>query len=74
MTAHVDALTVTLSNDVRIDDVESLTKAIERLRGVAAVTPHVADKMSEVTARTRLFIDVRQKLFDALEEVRTQTL
>ena len=64
MTDRINALTVVLNKDIRIDDVEGLINAIEMLRGVLSVSPHVADTLDSHIAENRVRHDLGQKLFD----------
>lgn len=68
MTDRVNALTVALERDIRVDDIEQLKKAISQLRGVAKVSVHVtdvADHVAEIRARGA----VRDKLYALLKEL-----
>lgn len=65
MTDRYNAFVVVLENDLRDDDADEIVKAITLLRGVLAVTPHIAD-MATTIAEVRVKNDVRQKLFDVL--------
>ncbi len=53
MTDRIHALTLTLDQDIRADDVEGLVTALKHMRFVADVQPHVAN-MEEHTARMRV--------------------
>lgn len=64
MTDRVNGLFVTLSNDVREDDIKPLVDAICQMRGVAGVGARVVD-FSDTIAQTR----VRRELTDALFNV-----
>lgn len=43
MTDRLNALTVILERDIRVDDAEPIIAAIKMLKGVGDVVPHVAD-------------------------------
>ena len=64
MTDRYYALTVVLDHDIRDDDAEPLIAAIKMIKGVAQVTPHVAN-LEIHFAQTR----ARQELVDKLWEV-----
>lgn len=68
MTDRVHALTVVLDRDIRIDDLEPLVTAISLLRGVASVTSTVTTS-SDFIARERVRIEMRTRMFDALETI-----
>jgi hypothetical protein len=55
MTDRVHSLTVVLEQDVREDDVQSLTKAIHMMRGVLSVTNEVADLNSHMAEERAKF-------------------
>lgn len=66
MTDRVNALTVVLDVDTRVDDVEALMSAIRMMKGVRGVSGNVVelqDHIAYVRART----DVEQLLWDALQ-------
>jgi hypothetical protein len=65
MTDRVNGLFVTLSHDVREDDIKPLVGAICQMRGVAAVGVRVAD-FSDTIAQMRVRNELTQKLFDVL--------
>lgn len=52
MTDRVNALTVVLEKDIRIDDVQSLISAIRALRFVADVQPNITE-LSDWVAESR---------------------
>lgn len=57
---------VVLDRDMREDDAQDLIKAISLLRGVAAVTPHIASPdLAIATLRAHRVIEA--KLYAALE-------
>lgn len=65
MTDRINYLTVALEENVRIDDVQPLIKAIETLRGVLKAEPHVADP-SAWTAEQRARSKLGRKLLQIL--------
>ena len=67
MTDRVNALVVTLENDMRIDDAQGLMDAIAHLKGVASVLGNVSDIDSHI-AKTRALYEITNKLWDALRE------
>lgn len=59
---------VTLSEDIREDEDEAIITALRMVKGVASVTPVIADfefHMAEERARTEL----RRAAFDAIDQV-----
>lgn len=67
MTDRYNALTVVLERDIRSDDAEDLITAIQQLRGVASVRPHVSDITSHM-AEERARMDLQEKLWKVLRE------
>lgn len=65
MTDRVNALTVVLDRDIRVDDVEAIANAIRQLRHVADVVQNVAS-MSDHIAETRAKMDLEKKLWAVL--------
>lgn len=65
MTDRINAITVVLDKDVRIDDAEGLLTAIRQLRGVLSAEPHVSDVRDHM-AQERARNELREKLWDAL--------
>jgi len=65
MTDRIHALTVTLDQDHREDDVQSIVDAIRMIRGVVDVAMHVTD-IGTHAARAMAKQDLRAKLFDVL--------
>ncbi len=65
MTDRVQALTVTLEADVRIDEdfLANLITAIQTLRGVLEVTPCIVD-VNSYTARGRAKVNVLKRLWE----------
>jgi len=67
MTDRVNALVVTLEQDIRIDDVQLLIDAIKMMRFVADVSPNVTD-MQDHIAYIRARSDIEGKLYNALRD------
>jgi len=65
MTDRYHALTVVLDRDIREDDAEPILAAIQMIKGVQSVTPHVAD-LGEHVARERIRIEIGQKIWNIL--------
>lgn len=53
MTDRISGFTVILDHDIRDDDIAPVLAAIEMVKHVISVEPHVADPIGEVVARTR---------------------
>ncbi len=53
MTDRLNALIVILEHDIREDDAEPIINAIQQLRGVLQVEPHVADSIGDAAAEAR---------------------
>lgn len=68
MTDRIHALTVTLEENIREDDIQPLIAAIMQLRGVLSVSPHVAD-VALHTATMRVKNDLRERLYKVIEEL-----
>lgn len=67
MTDRVNALTVVLEADIRIDDAEAgIIAAIKQLRGVISVRPKVANTDSYI-AREQASRELRMKLWEVLK-------
>ena len=65
MTDRIKGLVVTLTEDVRKDDVEALCSAIEQFRGVCGVATEVAN-LTDHLNRTRIEWEIRRKVLEAL--------
>lgn len=65
MTDRINALTVTLTDNMRDDDCAGLIQAIQRLRGVEDVQPHVTHPLDEHVAKVR----IKGEISAALREV-----
>jgi hypothetical protein len=68
VTDRVNALTVVLEQDVRVDDVEGLILAISRFVGVASVTANVADLDSHIAAKRARFV-LEGRILDLLRSL-----
>lgn len=67
MTDRVNGFFVTLKDDMRIDDAESIIHALSMVKGVAAVSPNVSDPEDHI-ARVRVRQELIEKLFDILNQ------
>lgn len=67
MTDRVKGLTISLDEDIRVDDIEPLMNAIRCLCHVVDVTPLIADS-SDWLARSRVDTEWREKLFELMKE------
>lgn len=65
MTDRINAFTVVLDRDIREDDVAAIQNALQMVRGVRSVSPHVADLQSHI-AYERAYSAIYAKVFDAL--------
>lgn len=65
MSERIHTLTVVLEKDMHEEDVEGLSKAICRLRGVLTVRGHVAN-LDSMMAEERAQHELRQKIVDIL--------
>lgn len=68
MTDRIKGLTISLEQDVRIDDLEPLMDAIRHLRLVADVTPLVAD-MDDWLARSRVRSELASDFGDLYKKI-----
>jgi len=68
MTDRIQALTVTLADDLREDDAEQLINAIHQLRGVLAVDKHVVRNADAHVARTRVTHELIGELLTILNK------
>lgn len=68
MTDRVRHLTITLDEDLRVDDLEPIVSAIRHIRGVAGVEQHVV-RMEDHLARQAVRAEVQQKLHEAVDSV-----
>ncbi len=69
MSDRAHSITVVLADNVRVDDLAPLLTAIRQLRGVVAVETNVSD-LSEFVAETRVYLDMRKRLIEALDGAR----
>lgn len=67
MTDRYNALTVVLDRDIRSDDAKALISAIQQLRGVLRVDPHVAELTNHI-AESRVRRELYEKLLNLLIE------
>lgn len=65
MTDRINAITVVLQDDIRIDDAEPILAAIKQIRGVLSVISNVADLDSHI-AQTRARNELADKLWDVI--------
>ncbi len=65
MTDRYHSLTVVLEKDFRDDDAESILNAIEMIKGVLSVKPHISDCDSNM-AEDRARRELGQKLWEIL--------
>lgn len=68
MTARVRHLTITLEEDTRVDDLAPIVSALEHVRGVAIVEPHVVQGYDQL-ARRVVRTEIELKLHEAIDEV-----
>lgn len=61
MTDRYNALTVVLDRDIRSDDAEWVINAIKMVKGVASVSPHIAEA-GDYIAKQR----VKQEVFEKI--------
>jgi len=67
MTDRVKGFTVTLAEDVRIDDIEATMDAIRMIKGVVDVQPCVTDSNDHIN-RMQILSRVRTKFIKFLNE------
>ena len=65
MTDRIKGFTVTLSHDIRIDDVEPLIEAVKMLRGVAHVEPSLTTADDHMN-RQMIMLELKQKLYNSI--------
>jgi hypothetical protein len=68
MTDRVRHLTVTLDEDLRVDDLKPIASAIRHVPGVASVEHHVV-RVEDHLARQAVRAEVQQKLHEAVDGV-----
>jgi hypothetical protein len=66
MTNRIKGFTVVLEKDIREDDFERITTAVESIRGVAHIVPSVVEA-EDIMNRERVKLELREKLWKALE-------
>jgi HD superfamily phosphohydrolase YqeK len=69
VTDRICALTVTLDEDIRVDDVESLMSAIRHMRHVAKVSPVVTEHVSAHAERIRIATLLHGKFKEIVDEL-----
>jgi hypothetical protein len=62
MTDRIKGFTVTLENDIRIDDVEEIMRAIRMIRGIANIEPSVSTSDDQMN-RQRIKYELRSKFY-----------
>lgn len=67
MTDRVKGFTVTLSEDVRIDDVEAILNAVRCIKGVMHVEPSIATHEDHI-AQQRLKYQMRDKFYQFIKD------
>ncbi len=67
MTDRVKGFTVTLEQDIRIDDVEAILNAVKMIRGVAHVEPSISTSEDHF-ARERVKMEMREKIWRIIDE------
>jgi len=58
---------VTLSKDIRIDDIEHILTAVKMIKGVAHVEPSLSTHEDHF-AQMRVGIEIKKKLFNFIKE------
>lgn len=66
MTDRVSSLTVVLDKAYRVDDIETLMKAMALFPGVIEVVPEVVDNVSEYIAEQRIRRELHEQLFNVI--------
>lgn len=67
MTDRVKGFTVTLAEDIRIDDVEEILNAVRMIKGIAHVEPSITTSEDHMN-RQRIKNELVTKLFKILHE------
>jgi hypothetical protein len=67
MTDRIKGLFVALDHDYRDDDVVAIVNAIMMVKGVSNVATSVVE-MDDWTNRTRIQMELRKKIWNALED------
>ena len=73
MTDCIHALTVTLDQDYRADDVQQIVRAISMVKGVTHVATHVTS-LSDHTARTRVAAMLQKQIHELFRDFWTGKL
>jgi len=68
MTDRIKGFTVTLTDDIRIDDVQPLLDAVKMLKGVASVDVSVTN-MDDHMNRQMISMEFKTKLYDVLKDI-----
>lgn len=63
MSDRIKALTVFLTEDIKIEDIESIVTSIKMYHGVSSVKENIVSSVDEF-ARIRVREEMKQKLFD----------
>jgi hypothetical protein len=67
MTDRISHLTVTLTEDIRTDDVEHIINAIQMIRHVGSVTMGKPVDVTDYMAREHAKIELRSKILDVFK-------
>ncbi|MCK9416466.1 hypothetical protein M0Q97_07400 [Candidatus Dojkabacteria bacterium] len=67
MTDRVKGFTVTLDQDYRIDDVETILNAIRMIKGVVHVEPSIVD-IDDQMNQARVKYELRDKFYNFMKE------
>jgi hypothetical protein len=68
MTDRIKGFVVTLTDDIRIDDVQPLLDAVKMLKGVASVDTSVTD-MDDHMNRRVIAMEMKTKIYEVLKEL-----
>ena len=66
MTDRVNAVTLVLAHDIRVDDIEPLVQAVKQLRGVIDVQLNIADTQTLI-AEARADQRWRERLIELIQ-------
>lgn len=69
MTDRIKGFVVTLTDDIRIDDVQPLLDAVKMLKGVASVDTSVTN-IDDHMNRQVVYMDVKKKLYEVLKDLK----
>jgi len=67
MTDRVKGFTITLTHDVRIDDIEAIETALKMIKGVADVEPSISTHEDHM-AQARVKWELRDKFFQFMKD------